>query len=283
MQQPPYSGSRPSSASATSAIDDQTIADFGQQWTNYRDNSGFYGSTELFEDAFGALLPSAEIAGKRVADIGSGSGRIVNMLLSLGAAEVFAVEPSDAFDVLKENTAKDAARIHYIKATGEKLPADAQVNLVVTYGVLHHIYDPKPVVEACFRALKPGGRMIAWLYGWEGNAAYLTLALPMRKLTTHMPHRALEAMSRLLNVGMDAYLPLAKRFPVPLAGYMNNVIANLTREHRRLVIYDQLCPAYARFYKKNEARALLEQVGFQDVRLHHRHGYSWTVMGTKPT
>ncbi|MDB4939275.1 MAG: class SAM-dependent methyltransferase, partial [Labilithrix sp.] len=81
------------------SIDEKTIADFGQQWTNYRDNSGFYGSTELFEDAFGMLLPTAEIAGKRVADIGSGSGRIVSMLLALGAKEIFAVEPSEAFDV----------------------------------------------------------------------------------------------------------------------------------------------------------------------------------------
>jgi len=263
-------------------IDQQTIKDFGQQWTNYRDNSGFYGSTELFEDAFGALLPSSEIAGKKVADIGSGSGRIVGMLLALGAGHVVAVEPSDAFEVLKENTRDHAARITYVHATGDKLPADADVDLVVTYGVLHHIYDPKPVVDACFRALKPGGKMIAWLYGWEGNAAYLRVALPMRKLTTHLPHGALEAMSRVLNVGMDLYLPLAKRAPVPLAGYMNNVIANLTREHRRLVIYDQLCPAYAKYYKEREARALLEDAGFTDVRLHHRHGYSWTVMGTKP-
>ncbi len=263
-------------------IDQQTIADFGQQWTNYRDNSGFYGSTELFEDAFGALLPKEQIAGKRVADIGSGSGRIVGMLLALGAAEVVAVEPSDAFDVLKENTRDHADRIRYIKDTGDKIPADTQVDLVVTYGVLHHIYEPRAVVDACFEALKPGGKMIAWLYGWEGNAVYLNIALPMRKLTTHLPHRALDAMSRLLNVGMDAYLPLAKRFPVPLAGYMNNVIANLTREHRRLVIYDQLCPAYARYYKKDEARALLEASGFRDVKLHHRHGYSWTVIGTKP-
>jgi SAM-dependent methyltransferase len=263
-------------------IDQQTIQDFGRQWTAYTDNSGFYGSTELFEDAFGALLPSREIAGKRVADIGSGTGRIVSMLLALGAGHVVAVEPSDAFDVLRKNTEKDAARITYLHATGDGLPADANVDLVVTYGVLHHIQDPRPVVDACFRALRPGGRMIAWIYGWEGNAAYLRVALPMRKLTTHLPHGALAAMASVLNVGLDVYVPLAKRFPVPLAGYMKSVIANLTREHRKLVIYDQLCPAYARYYREREARELLEKSGFVNVRLHHRHGYSWTVMGDKP-
>ena len=28
--------------------------------------------------------------------------------------------------------------------------------------------------------------------------------------------------------------------------------------------------------------ALLEKAGFQNVEIHHRHGYSWSVKGTKP-
>ena len=263
-------------------IDRRTIDDFGRQWTAFRDNSGFYGSTELFDDAFGALLARDAIRGARVADIGSGTGRIVAMLLALGAAEVVAVEPSEAFDVLKANTAGAAARIRYIHDTGDRLPPDADLDVVVTYGVLHHISDPQPVVDACFRALKPGGTMVAWLYGWEGNGAYLRVALPLRRLTTRLPHRSLDALSRVLTVALDAYVWIAKRLAVPLAGYMNNVIANLTREHRRLVIYDQLRPAYAHYYREHEARALLERSGFEHVRLHHRHGYSWTVIGTKP-
>ena len=271
------------SRSPAAPIDRRTIGDFGRQWTAYPDNSGFYGSTDLFEDAFGALLPKEEIRGKRVADIGSGSGRVVRMLLALGASEIVAVEPSAAFDVLKEQTLDESARIRYINDTGDRLPPTADLDLVVAYGVLHHISDPKPVVRAGWRALKPGGKMIAWLYGWEGNASYLRVALPMRRLTTRLPHRALAALSRVLNVGVDVYLPLAKRLPLPLAGYMTNVVSKLSRQHRRLVIYDQLCPAYAHYYRAHEARALFEEAGFVDVRLHHRHGYSWTVVGTRPT
>jgi SAM-dependent methyltransferase len=264
------------------SIERKTIQDFGQQWTQYRDNSGFYGSPEIFEDMFGALLPLAEVRGKRVADIGSGTGRIVRILLAGGAAHVVAVEPSDAFEVLVENTKDDAERITYLHALGEELPLDLDIDLVITFGVLHHIPNPAPVMERCLRALKPGGRMVAWLYGWEGNETYLRIAVPMRKLTTRLPHRALALTSKMLNLGLDVYIPLAKRLPVPLAGYMKNVVANLTREKRELVIYDQLCPAYARYYRESEARALFEDAGFEDVRLHHRHGYSWTVSGRKP-
>jgi hypothetical protein len=52
---------------------------------------------------------------------------------------------------------------------------------------------------------------------------------------------------------------------------------------RRLAIYDQLNPAYAKYYTREEAAALLAAAGFVDIRLHHRHGYSWSVIGTKQT
>jgi hypothetical protein len=49
-----------------------------------------------------------------------------------------------------------------------------------------------------------------------------------------------------------------------------------------VVVYDQLNPAYAKYYTHQEAHDALAQHGFTDIRLHHRHGYSWTVVGTRP-
>ena len=53
-------------------LKDQTIGDFGEQWTAFRDNPGYYGSAELLADLFGPLLSLDDITGKSVADIGSG-------------------------------------------------------------------------------------------------------------------------------------------------------------------------------------------------------------------
>jgi SAM-dependent methyltransferase len=265
-----------------SAVGARTVSDFGDQWTRYRDSDGYYGSTTFLADIFGPLLSLDELAGKTVADIGSGTGRIVNMLLDAGVARVTAVEPSEAFEVLKENTAARRDRIDYHKVTGEQLPATPALDLVVSVGVLHHIPEPEPVVAAAYRALRPGGRLVAWLYGREGNETYLRFVLPLRKVTTRLPHPLLAGLSHLLTLGVDLYLPLARRLPVPLAGYMNNTLGKVSRDKRRLTIYDQLNPAYARYYTEAEARQLFEGAGFQDVRLHHRHGYSWTVLGHKP-
>jgi hypothetical protein len=60
-------------------VAERTIADFGQQWTAYRANGGYYGSLDLLRDMFGPLLSAGDLAGRRVLDIGSGTGRIVSM------------------------------------------------------------------------------------------------------------------------------------------------------------------------------------------------------------
>ena len=56
----------------------------------------------------------------------------------------------------------------------------------------------------------------------------------------------------------------------------------LDKHKRYLVIYEQPNPRYTKYYHGEEARALLDNAGFVEVRLHHRHGYSWTVAGRKP-
>ncbi|MGA2318513.1 MAG: hypothetical protein ABSG71_19365 [Thermodesulfobacteriota bacterium] len=59
-------------------------------------------------------------------------------------------------------------------------------------------------------------------------------------------------------------------------------LEKMSPEKRRLIIYDQLNPSYAKYYTRREAEILLIDGKFKNVRTHHRHGYSRTVIGTKP-
>jgi SAM-dependent methyltransferase len=204
------------------------------------------------------------------------------MLLAAGAAHVTALEPSDAFDVLARQTAAAVDRVTCVRGRGEDLPATGDRDYVLSIGVLHHIVDPQPALRAAYGALRPGGRMIAWLYGHEGNAAYLLALGVLRRVTRHATPALLALASEGLTVAVDAYTAACRVLPLPLRAYLVEVLARFPRDKRRLVVYDQLNPAYARYYREAEARALLEDAGFVDVRLYHRHGYSWTVMGTRP-
>jgi SAM-dependent methyltransferase len=260
----------------------KTIQDFGEQWTAFRESPAYYGSVDLLADLFGPLLSLDDVKASRVADIGSGAGRIVSMLLEAGAHHVYAVEPSAAMTVLRENTARYQRRVTYVDGPGESLPSNLNLDLVVAIGVLHHIPEPQPVVQAAYQALRPGGRCLVWLYGREGNEKYLLIVELLRKLTVRVPHKSLTALSSVLGVALDAYIAMCRFLPLPMRSYMREVLARFPKSARRLTIYDQLNPAYAKYYSSDEAKALLADNGFADVRLYHRHGYSWTVAGRRP-
>jgi SAM-dependent methyltransferase len=202
------------------------------------------------------------------------------MLLDAGAAHVTALEPSVAFNVLRTNTAARAERVTCINARGEEIPPNG-FDLVFSIGVLHHIPDPVPVVQAAYRALKRGGRLLVWLYGREGNAAYLAVAHPLRAVTTRLPSSALTALCHVLNAALSVYIVLCRRLPLPLRAYTTNVLGKLSRDKRFLVIYDQLNPHCAKYYTRAQAIDLLAQAGFASIQAYHRHGYSWTVIGTR--
>lgn len=269
-------------AGAAEDLTSRTIRDFGEQWTTHTENPGYYGSAAFLEDVFSGLLTLDAVRDRRVADVGSGTGRIVNMLLDAGASSVVAVEPSAAFSVLQKNTEPRSDRVTCINDRGEALPPGLELDLVVSIGVLHHIPDPAPVVDAALRALRPGGQMLVWLYGREGNELYLRIFEPLRAVTKRVPHAVLGATCSVLNVALDAYLFACRFVPLPMRGYARNVLARMPRSVRKLIIYDQLNPAYAKYYTRDEAESLLRAAGFSDVVSAHRHGYSWSVVGRKP-
>lgn len=261
---------------------DQTIRDFGRQWTTYTESRGYYGSVELLKDIIESLLPIEQLQGISAAEIGSGSGRIVNMMMEAGVARLYAVEPSKAVESLKQNTSEYSDRVDILNVRGDQLPP-LNLDLVISIGVIHHIPDPDPVMSAAFAALKPGGKILLWLYGREGNELYLSIFEPLRTITRRLPHFLLVPVAHALNFGAGIYLSLARVMPLPMRAYVTNIFGRFDRQTRYLAVYDQLNPNYAKYYTRAEAVDLLSRAGFTDIQAFHRHGYSWTVRGTRPS
>ena len=263
-------------------VDEQTIVDFGKQWSRYTESPGWYGSIECLQDILGPLMAVDELKGRKVADVGSGAGRIVQMLLAAGASQVFGIEPSDGYFVLKRNVQSHVDRVVLLHADGEAVGTLRDLDLVTSFGVLDHIVEPGHVMNAAYRALRPGGKVVISLYGHEGNELYLLIFGSLRNLTRRLPDPVLSFVCSILNIGLSMYLALCRVLPLPMRSYMLNHVARLDRGVRKLTIFDQLNPAYARYFREAEARALVSDAGFENVQLYHRHGYSWTVRGTKP-
>jgi SAM-dependent methyltransferase len=260
---------------------DQTISDFGQQWTIYTQNNGYYGSVELLKDIIEPLLPVEQLRDITVAEIGSGTGRLVNMMMQAGVDRLYALEPSKAVESLKRNVSQYSDRVEILNLRGDQLPP-LNLDLVISIGVMHHIPDPDPVTSAAYDALKPGGRILLWIYGREGNELYLSIFGPLRTITRRLPHALLVPTAHVLSFGASVYLSLARIMPLPMRAYVMNIFGRFDRHARFLVVYDQLNPNYAKYYTRSEAIDLLNRAGFTNVQAFHRHAYSWTVLGTRP-
>ncbi|MDP6376249.1 MAG: hypothetical protein QF921_17925 [Pseudomonadales bacterium] len=60
---------------------EQTIADFGEQWPSFHDiDTGYYGEDVLFDDILSPFVDETQLTDCHMPDIGSWTGRIVRML-----------------------------------------------------------------------------------------------------------------------------------------------------------------------------------------------------------
>ncbi len=240
----------------------QTIQDFGAQWQRFRGNDGYYACGDMFADVVGPFLTPKNFEDKYVVELGSGTGRIVSMMLKAGARQVTAVELSDAFYMLKEDFSREQAeRITCVRAYAKNLP-EGEHDLILSIGVMRHIPEPDPAIARAFQHLRPGGRILVWFYGREGNAAYLSLFLPLRKLTSLMPDVLLVMLSHVLTAFLSIYAGLCRVLPLPMRKYMLEVISRYPWRHRMLTVFDQLNPGYAKYYTRDEAEQLLKRAGF---------------------
>jgi hypothetical protein len=194
------------------------------------------------------------------------------MLLEAGAKHVIAVEPSDAIEVLNRNI-RNPEKVTCLKITGDQLPAYGNLYYIFSIGVLHHILDPVPVVDAAFEALGPGGHFLVWLYAEKRNGLCLTLIRPLRVLTKQLPHSMVASLVEMIYWPSVLYIEFCHRLPLPLKGYMLLVLEKMSPEKRRLIIYDQLSSYNAKYYTQSQTMKLPSDGKFVNIRTHHHHGW----------
>ncbi len=113
-------------------------------------------------------MPLAELVGKRVLEVGPGSGGHAALFARYGAV-VAAVDISSdrarATDAKFRLLGETAKGCQALQGDAEALPfADDCFDIVYSNGVLHHTFDTQRALDEAFRVLKPGGRAVIMLY-----------------------------------------------------------------------------------------------------------------------
>jgi 2-polyprenyl-6-hydroxyphenyl methylase/3-demethylubiquinone-9 3-methyltransferase len=103
----------------------------------------------------------AQLAGKRVLDIGCGGG-LLSEALARSGADVTAIDLGEALiKVARLHALESQLTIDYRLQSAEDLAAaePASFDVITCMEMLEHVPDPSSILAACRALLKPGGRL----------------------------------------------------------------------------------------------------------------------------
>ena len=257
-----------------------TVERFGQSWSAF----DFIG--EHYRNQFLKWIepnPPETFQNKIVLEGGCGKGRHARLVSEFGAKDVIAVDLGSAVDVAFRNTA-EYENIHVVQADLFCLPvADRSVDVGFSLGVLHHTPEPRRAFSSLSQAVKPGGRVIAWVYGRENNGWIVHGIDPLRKgITSRLSHKSVFEFARLpaallYLLGKGVYLPLEgtelgeKLF---YREYMGQ-IARFPFKEIHHIVHDHLTPPIAFYIREEEFRAWFQESEFRNTVITWHNQNSW--------
>ena len=108
------------------------------------------------------LLAFAELDGKNdFLEVGCGNGVVTGYLADSYQANVVGIDVDREQVELARKEAGDVAGIRFLEADAISLPfADTSFDLVLSFGVLHHIENWQDALKEIKRVLRPGGYFI---------------------------------------------------------------------------------------------------------------------------
>lgn len=96
-----------------------------------------------------------------------------------------------------------------------------------------------------------------------------------------MPDFLLRVISKILTLITYPYGYLCKFISLPLKKYFLGAFNKWSFKHRSYVIFDQLNPSFALYFKKKCLEKELQNAGFKIECITHRLGYSYTAVCKK--
>ena len=127
-------------------------------------------------DEVGRILDGLDLKGRKVLDIGCGTGGIsLSLAADYGAAKVIGVDVEDPVLATANRRAAAAGladRVEFVKVAPGPLPfGDSEFDLIFSKDAMIHIPDKEALFADVFRLLKPGGWFAAsdWLSSHDGE------------------------------------------------------------------------------------------------------------------
>ncbi len=188
-----------------------TFESFGYEWNTF---DRIQPEDEVFWERYFADVDRDWLRNKVVLDAGCGKGRFAYFTAPL-VGWLCAVDGSDAVQA----AARNLSSFHntaVIKGDLLSPPFPAErFDLVFCLGVIHHLPDPRRGFAEICRLVRPGGRLLLYVYsrptGWGARRLGLAGSSALRRLTIHLPHPVLRALAAPLAALLYAVFVLPGR------------------------------------------------------------------------
>ena len=271
----------------------RTKSAYGLQWNRYRiiraeeDQATFLNRT--------GLSPAC-LDQKVVLDAGCGMGRYLRIAGSGPCRQVVGMDLSRAVVAARELTA-GLACVSLVRGDLLRLPfAAGSFDIIYSLGVLDHTPDPRLAFLGLARLLKPGGRIIVWVYPKE-RALVEWMMNAQRAISTRLPLRVLELMCRVTAPigGLKRRLFASRRRLVQRAGVALHLLSIGVSMHpdaevRVCDTLDWYAPRYLSRHTLDEVAGWFREAGLTDVVdlsqdqsfFHQGQGNGINLAGSRP-
>lgn len=242
-----------------------------------------------------ALQPN-DLEGKTVLDGGCGMGRYLRVAAECNPGSLVGLDLSGA--VL---AARDATRTlpHVSIVQGDLLRppfAPGRFNHIYSLGVLDHTPDPRAAFLALARLLKPGGRIVIWVYPREKPRLERVMNAH-RAISTRLPLPLVAALSRLMAPlgGLKRRMMASPSRVLARAGVLLNVLTIGVSMHpdpevRVCDTLDWYAPQYLSRHTIAEVKGWFAEAGLVDLVdlsvnqqfFHEGQGNGINIAGVRP-
>ena len=258
-------------APRTSAADSdqsRTISAYSLQWNRFRivrpeeDRATFRNRTGL---------SPADLAGATVLDGGCGMGRYLKVAAEGGPRLLVGMDLSEAVRAARDVTA-GLPGVSLLRGDLLRPPlAEESFDHVYSLGVLDHTPDPRSAFLALAKLLKPGGRIVVWVYPRE-KPALERIINAHRAVSTRLPLSVLVGLSRLMAPvgGLKRRFMASKSALVARLGALLNVLTIGVSMHpdpevRVCDTLDWYAPKYLSRHTAGEVAGWFAEAGLVDV------------------
>lgn len=242
------------------------------RWDNYDRMSPHY--EKLFLECIAPLTPE-EFVGKKICDAGCGMGRYSYWPLKYGAKSLLAFDNSFQAVASTKKTLQDFPNATVVEKSIYDLQYPEAFDICFSIGVIHHLRNPRKAIDQLIRAVKPGGKLILWVYDYEWNKAYAKFLKIFHPLLRVFPPPLSLVLTYLLSVPLYFFLKL-----LPSRSPFIQEMKSFPFSHLRYIVHDLFIPSIVQFYKREDLDKLLRDCDLRDIQI-YRNRRNWTVIGTK--